>query len=829
MAQLIRCPNRDCGYETPVSLDTPLHDLRCHQCGNPLQQTPKKGSSETFATIGVDAVVQTSPLLASVQAPLTTIGRYQIKSQIGRGGYGAVYRAFDPQLEREVAIKVLRPELLDSSEARIRFQREAKAAAKLLHANIVPVYDAGNDAEHDFIAYAFINGRPLNEIIPKEGMPSRKAVAIVIQLADALAFAHEQGIYHRDVKPGNVILDEKERPYLLDFGLAGFMVRDGQQLTNEGELLGTPAYMSPEQAIGEKSLIGPAADQYSLAIVLWHMLVGRPPFLGPITKVIHQVIAVPLDNPSKYKAEIDETLAKICLRAADKSPKKRFASTQEFAAALRQWLKQKSAASVQPSTINKKGSTTNKSQPNVNKAASNRAQEGKDRPLKNLPLQPKPGKMAAAHKLESTLAIPKKVWILIYGMIGTLAFALGLVIFWPKEKEWQPTLQASVLQPKPTERLNGTSTQPNENDRPRSDSRPMPTEANPEPYQNDRAKPNGSKSDKSDRGHNAIDSDIKALVLKDTYWQADKGTSQSIAGIRFYDGGKADIYDESGQKTQATWRLNQSKIYLQDNQQFSEYWGTITETTMQGFATNVRNQQWTWKLKQADLAQVPKPPVSISWANTTWKGLDADKKPFQLRLLPGGEAIYLQPPLGFKNCSWQQDGSYIKLNIGALHRITVDAEWKGKQLQGQAISDDQKRWPFMAEKMDEQPSPVVPSADGLEGSKWRFITSAGQTQTVRFLTKGIAELETPQLIMQFNWKLQSKKITIEYRGPNPSGLNLQWMTFGANTRMEKLDQDTVITIKLDGQLNGDKMSGTGKDTYTRTMVHNYTWTATREP
>src|SRR5205807_1426879 len=208
-------------------------------------------------------------------------GRHQARGKLGTGAFGTVYRAYDPHLDREVALKVLRPEALSSPQAVERFRREARAAAKMHHPHIVPVYDAGEHQGQHFIASAFIHGRTLASAIPEDGLHPRRAAHLAAELAEALAYAHEQGVLHRDVKPANALLDGDDTLYLADFGLAGWAGQAGSRLTQAGSVMGTPAYIAPEQALGDTPHVGPAADQYSAGVVLYELLTGQVPFGGP--------------------------------------------------------------------------------------------------------------------------------------------------------------------------------------------------------------------------------------------------------------------------------------------------------------------------------------------------------------------------------------------------------------------------------------------------------------------------------------------------------------------------------------------------------------------
>ena len=240
-------------------------------------------------------------------------------------------------MEREVALKLPHPSRLQTQKDKARILREAKAAAQLRHPNIVPVYDAGNDGDQFFIASAFIEGQTLAESLEQEQPDFRRASQLVADLAAALEYSHQLGIVHRDVKPGNIMLDAKGNSLLTDFGLARFVESD-DQLTHDGTVLGTPAYMAPEQARGEHDGVGPASDQYSLGVVLYQLLCGRRPFSGPPAAVIADVINKEPTSPRTINPRIPKDLETICLKAMSKHPGQRYAGCGELAEDLRRWM-----------------------------------------------------------------------------------------------------------------------------------------------------------------------------------------------------------------------------------------------------------------------------------------------------------------------------------------------------------------------------------------------------------------------------------------------------------------------------------------------------------
>ncbi|HLQ46776.1 MAG TPA: serine/threonine-protein kinase, partial [Planctomycetaceae bacterium] len=220
----------------------------------------------------------------------TQFGRFRVERLLGRGAMGAVYFAWDTQLDRAVALKVPRLTGAEDSEIVQRLLREAKAAASLDHPHICRVYDVGNEAGTAFIAMQFIEGRPLSDYIaPGHFQSERRSVDVARKLASALVEAHAKGIIHRDLKPANILVNERGEPILMDFGLArrADSARDGRA-TQAGMLIGSPAFMSPEQANGETDKIGPCSDLYSLGVLLFELLTNQLPFQGSVLTILSQ-------------------------------------------------------------------------------------------------------------------------------------------------------------------------------------------------------------------------------------------------------------------------------------------------------------------------------------------------------------------------------------------------------------------------------------------------------------------------------------------------------------------------------------------------------------
>ncbi len=267
------------------------------------------------------------------------IGRFVIRRFLGEGAFGRVYEAHDSRLDRVVALKVAKPELMHNPKRVQRFLREAKAAANLRHPHIVPVFDSGSDAGYFYLASAFIPGRSLDkhleELLEGQLLEQRRAVQIVRRLAEAMAYAHQRKVIHRDVKPANVMLDEAGEPLLMDFGLAA-REEGGEKLTQEGAKgMGTPAFMAPEQWVGEAVA---ASDQYSVGCTLYELLTGQTPFAGPpeLQMFLHKTQEPP--SPRQMNRLVPLDLATICLKCLEKEAAKRYPDCQALADDLRRWL-----------------------------------------------------------------------------------------------------------------------------------------------------------------------------------------------------------------------------------------------------------------------------------------------------------------------------------------------------------------------------------------------------------------------------------------------------------------------------------------------------------
>lgn len=288
--------------------------------------------------------------VATNDGPPISIGRFRVLGMLGRGGFGIVYRAFDPQLNREVAIKVPNQNCLLSPLQLQRFYREARAAAAVNDPGLCPVHEIGDIAGCPYIVMACLSGEPLSAKIQRgERFSCQTSVSLVVRIATALKAAHEHGIVHRDLKPSNIIITESGAPVITDFGLALMSDISEAAVTSEGDLMGSPAYMSPEQAQGAKGAMGPATDIYSLGVILFELLCGRRPFIGSAREVIAQVLST-IEPPrlTAFLPEIDQRLDHICGKAMSFNPSDRYATVAEFAEVLSSWEKPRSGRRAVP-------------------------------------------------------------------------------------------------------------------------------------------------------------------------------------------------------------------------------------------------------------------------------------------------------------------------------------------------------------------------------------------------------------------------------------------------------------------------------------------------
>jgi TolB-like protein/Flp pilus assembly protein TadD len=313
---------RKCGAAIPP--DSPQNS-----CGACLLET---GLDSDEAVAGIDDAGSPMPMLMD-------FGDYELLEQIGRGGQGIVFRARQKSLNRIVALKVIGLGRWATEAHLKRFRLEAEAAARLEHPGIVPIYEVGERDGSCYFSMRFVEGGQLDAILKREPMSIRQAAELIAKVARTVHYAHEHRILHRDIKPGNILLDANGEPHLTDFGLAR-LVETESTVTRTMEVLGTPSYMAPEQAVGNNAAISSGTDVYGLGAVLYQLLTGQPPFAGGTT---YETIKLLLDTeprqPRLLNPKIDRDLSTICLKCLEKDPQRRYSSALALAEDLERWLK----------------------------------------------------------------------------------------------------------------------------------------------------------------------------------------------------------------------------------------------------------------------------------------------------------------------------------------------------------------------------------------------------------------------------------------------------------------------------------------------------------
>ncbi len=346
MATLVICPQGH-RWEVGVNGADPPPRLICPICGAAPEGLVDAG---TDTAIGATLTVKRLPISKSKGSPAEPlpasaprqIGSYEVLEVLGRGGMGVVYKAYQPSLKRVVALKmVLDPQ--DGTQGMLRFRTEAEAVAHLQHPHITHIHEIGEHDGQPFLSLEFVDGGTLaGKLLRSLPMP-REAAQFVELLARAMHYAHERGVIHRDLKPSNILLTKEGAPKISDFGLAK-RTRQGSgvavgAITQTGEVLGTPSYMAPEQASGLNREISPATDVYSLGVILYEMLTGKPPFTADSAMhALHMVLHDEPLAPTQLQPRVPRDLETICLTCLEKKPGRRYASAKALANDLAAFL-----------------------------------------------------------------------------------------------------------------------------------------------------------------------------------------------------------------------------------------------------------------------------------------------------------------------------------------------------------------------------------------------------------------------------------------------------------------------------------------------------------
>ena len=271
-------------------------------------------------------------------AEATPFGEYELYEELARGGMGVVYRARHKKLNRVVALKMILAGNLAGEQEVARFYNEAESAARLQHPNIVPIYDVGQVNSQHYLTMDFVEGRSLAEVLTAGPLTPVQAAEFVQRIAEGIDYAHNQGILHRDLKPQNVLIDAGGQPRVTDFGLAKRLEADSD-LTTTGMLLGTPKYMSPEQASAQHDRVGPPSDIHALGVILFELLTGKVPFLGESTAAtLISVMEDDAPSPRSINPAIPRDLETICLKCLAKDPEKRYPTSAALATDLELFL-----------------------------------------------------------------------------------------------------------------------------------------------------------------------------------------------------------------------------------------------------------------------------------------------------------------------------------------------------------------------------------------------------------------------------------------------------------------------------------------------------------
>jgi ABC-type phosphate/phosphonate transport system substrate-binding protein len=307
--------------------------MHCPECGSEL---PHGLPASLCPRCALSGLLDVPP--AEISRLPRSFGDYELLEEISRGGMGIVYKARQKSLDRIVAVKLLLLGQYASEEFIHRFRMEASAAASLRHPNIVAIHEVGLHEGQHYFAMDFVDGPDLAQLVCRP-LPARRAAGYVKTIAEAIHFAHTRRILHRDLKPSNVLIDSTDQPRVTDFGLAKNLATDSE-LTLTGQVIGSPGFMPPEQALGERGKIGLTSDIYSVGAILYHALTGRPPFVGQtVSDTLHRLVHDEVISPQRRNPSVPVDLDTICLKCLEKDPSRRYQTAQELADELGRFLR----------------------------------------------------------------------------------------------------------------------------------------------------------------------------------------------------------------------------------------------------------------------------------------------------------------------------------------------------------------------------------------------------------------------------------------------------------------------------------------------------------